>query len=109
MMLQQFITKVQDGQERKANTVLKLSEKYKLYPDPFSWRLEILTETDHPKNKSGYSIEKRYYPKLSYALNYIMDNELKAVDGGWKEVLEALETLRFALLELVKEWETFAR
>ena len=89
--------------------MLTLSEKYTLHSDAYSWRLETKIESKHHKSKEGYVIEKRYYPTISMVLAYILDEELKNIDGGLIEMAQALQDLSAELKELVKEWEAFKR
>lgn len=105
MMHRQYTIKVLDGHQRTNNTVLKISEKYTLEADPYAWRLDIKLSSDHYKSKSGYSIQSRWYPKLSMVLAFILDNELKQVNGTLVELAARLEEVTEELKNLVEVWE----
>jgi hypothetical protein len=105
MMLQPYTIKVLDGLQRINNTVLTISEKYTLEPDPYAWRLDIKTPSDHHKSKSGYIIQSRWYPKLSMVLAFILDNELKEVDGTLVELTTRLEEITEEVKNLAEAWE----
>jgi len=85
--------------------VLTISEKYILKPDTYSWRLDIKIPSDHPKNKRGYKIQSRYFPMVSMALAFILDNELKQVDGTLVDLANRLEEVTEEVKNLAKSWE----
>lgn len=85
--------------------MIKISEKYSLETDAYSWRLDIKTPSTHHKSKKDYVIQSRWYPTVSMALAYVIDEELKKVDGDLVELANRLEEVTEEVKNLAKSWE----
>ena len=84
-----FTIRVLDGQVR----MIKLSEKYSVENDPYSWRLTTTVPSDHKWTKDGSVNKDRWFPTLQMLLVYIVDEELKECDGEISDLLEKLNTV----------------
>ena len=97
MTRRMFTTKVLDGLLK----MIKLSEKYTIKNDPYSWRLITTVPSDHRWAKDGSASKDRWFPTLQMVLVHILNEELKECDGEIAELLEKYNTV----LEEIKAME----
>ena len=97
MIHQTFTIKVLDGHLK----MIKLSEKYTLESDAFSWKLIALVPSNARLAKDGFVKNERWFPTLQMVLVHILDEELKECDGEIAKLLEKYNTV----LEEIKAME----
>jgi len=89
MTRRMFTTKVLDGLLK----MIKLSEKYTLESDAFSWKLIALVPSNARLAKDGFVKNERWFPTLQMILVHILDEELKECNGEISDLLEKLNTV----------------
>ena len=73
--------------------MIKLSEKYTIKNDPYSWKLITTVPSDHRWTKGGFASSDRWFPTLQILLVHIVDNELKDCDGEISDLLKKHNTV----------------